>query len=181
MERSVALIAVFAALIAALGLVPNLMLATGVPITAQSLGVMLCGTILGAKRGGLAVLLFVALVALGLPLLAGGRGGLGVFASPTVGFILGFPVAAFTAGFVMEQTRGLPVGWAAGIAAAIGGIFVLYAFGILGFMMVLNKSFAEAFVILGWYIPGDVIKVILAGFITAALVKARPASVLSRL
>ena len=73
MERSVTLIALFAALIAALGLVPKFTLAAGVPITAQTLGVMLCGTVLGARRGGLAVLLFLALVALGLPLLAGGR------------------------------------------------------------------------------------------------------------
>lgn len=72
MERSLTLVALFAALIAALGLMPNLMLATGVPITAQSLGIMLCGTVLGAVRGGLAALLLVALVALGLPLLAGG-------------------------------------------------------------------------------------------------------------
>jgi biotin transport system substrate-specific component len=47
--------------------------------------------------------------------------------------------------------------------------------------MMLQKSFAEAFVVLGWYIPGDVIKVVLAGLITAALARARPASVLSRL
>ena len=51
MERSTVLIAVFAALIAALGLVPKFTLAFGVPITAQSLGIMLCGTVLGAKRG----------------------------------------------------------------------------------------------------------------------------------
>ena len=83
MERNLTMIALFAALIAALGLIPKFTLGFGVPITAQSLGVMLCGTVLGAWRGGLAALLFVALVALGLPLLAGGRGGLGVFASPT--------------------------------------------------------------------------------------------------
>ena len=59
MERSTVLIAVFAALIAALGLVPKFTLAFGVPITAQSLGIMLCGTVLGAKRGGAAALLFV--------------------------------------------------------------------------------------------------------------------------
>ncbi|MGJ8618083.1 MAG: biotin transporter BioY, partial [Sulfitobacter sp.] len=153
MERSIALIAIFAALIAALGLMPNLMLATGVPITAQSLGVMLCGTVLGAKRGGLAVLLFVGLVALGLPLLAGGRGGLGVFASPTVGFVVGFPIAAFTTGFVMEQMRRQPVGLAAGVSAAIGGILVLYLFGISGFMMVLGKGLSESLIILGAYIP----------------------------
>lgn len=180
MERSIALIAIFAALIAALGLMPNLMLATGVPITAQSLGVMLCGTVLGARRGGLAVLLFVGLVALGLPLLAGGRGGLGVFASPTVGFIVGFPIAAFTTGFVMEQMRRQSVGLAAVVSAAVGGILVLYLFGITGFMFILDKGLGESLIVLGAYIPGDIIKVILAGFITAGLAKARPASLLSR-
>ena len=118
MERSLSHIALFAALIAVLGFVPQVMLPFGVPITAQSLGIMLCGTVLGAKRGALAVLLFLALVAVGLPLLSGGRGGLGVFASPTVGFLLGFPVAAFVAGLITEKAP-LPVGWAAGIASAM--------------------------------------------------------------
>ena len=46
MEKNVAYIALFAALIAVLGLIPKITLAFGVPITAQSLGVMLCGTVL---------------------------------------------------------------------------------------------------------------------------------------
>ena len=66
MERNVTMIALFAALIAVLGLIPRFDLASGVPITAQSLGVMLCGTVLGARKGALAVLLFLLLVALGL-------------------------------------------------------------------------------------------------------------------
>ncbi|MFN7599597.1 MAG: biotin transporter BioY, partial [Cereibacter sp.] len=85
MERSLTHIALFAALIAVLGLVPQITLAVGVPITAQSLGIMLCGTVLGARRGALAVVLFLVLVAAGLPLLSGGRGGLGVFAGPSAG------------------------------------------------------------------------------------------------
>ena len=129
MERNLTMIALFAALIAALGLIPKFTLGFGVPITAQSLGVMLCGTVLGAWRGGLAALLFVALVALGLPLLAGGRGGLGVFASPTVGFLVGFPIGAFVTGFIMDQWRNAPVGLAAGVSAVLGGILVVYAFG----------------------------------------------------
>ena len=64
MEKNLTLIALFAALIAALGLLPAMMLPGGVPITAQSLGIMLCGTVLGARRGALAVLLFLLLVAL---------------------------------------------------------------------------------------------------------------------
>jgi len=74
-------ISLFAALIAVLGLIPKLDLpfTAGVPITAQTLGVMLAGLILGARNGALAVLLFLFVVALGAPVLSGGRGGLGVF------------------------------------------------------------------------------------------------------
>ncbi len=93
MERNLTHIALFAALIAALGFLPKIDLISGVPITAQSLGVMLCGTVLGARRGALAVLLFLA-VTLALPLLAGGRTTLAALASPTVGYIIGFPLAA---------------------------------------------------------------------------------------
>ena len=51
MEKKIVLVSLFAAWIAVLGLAPKVMLASGVPITAQSLGIMLCGTVLGAKRG----------------------------------------------------------------------------------------------------------------------------------
>ncbi|MBN2631293.1 MAG: biotin transporter BioY [Rhodobacteraceae bacterium] len=179
MERSLTHIALFAALIAVLGLVPRLDLATGVPVTAQSLGIMLCGTVLGAKRGALAVLLFLLLVALGLPLLSGGRGGLGVFVGPTVGFLIGFPIAAFVAGWVMERTTLAPV-WAAGAGAVIGGIGVLYPFGILGMSVVLDKTLPEAALLALVFLPGDILKAALAGLVTQAIARARPAALLSR-
>ena len=180
MERSLTHIALFAALIAVLGLVPKIDLASGVPITAQTLGVMLCGTILGAKRGALAALLFVALIALGLPLLAGGRGGLGVFASPTVGFLLGWPIAAFVTGFIVERWRAAPLGIVAGVASVIGGIGVIYGCGIIGMSIVLDKTLGEAALLVTAFLPGDAIKAIVAGALTGALAKARPASLLSR-
>ncbi|TMV86523.1 biotin transporter BioY, partial [Thioclava sp. BHET1] len=65
MERTLTRIALFAALIAALGLLPRLTLGSGIPLTAQSLGIMLAGTVLGARNGALAVLLFLLMVALG--------------------------------------------------------------------------------------------------------------------
>ncbi|MEL6321465.1 MAG: biotin transporter BioY, partial [Cyanobacteria bacterium J06626_14] len=72
--RDLVYIAVFAALVAALGLIPPIPLPfIPVPITAQSLGVMLAGAILGARRGACALLLFLVLVAIGFPLLSGGR------------------------------------------------------------------------------------------------------------
>ena len=180
MEKNIAYIALFAALIAVLGLIPKITLAFGVPITAQSLGVMLCGTVLGARRGALAVLLFVLLVAMGLPLLAGGRGGLGVFASPTVGFLVGFPVAALVTGWIVETWRSAPVGIAAGIAAVLGGVVVLYAFGVAGMSVVMGKTLPEAAALVTAFIPGDLLKAGIAGMLTASLAKARPGSVLSR-
>jgi biotin transport system substrate-specific component len=179
MERNLAYISLFAALIAVLGLVPKIDLAAGVPITAQSLGIMLCGTVLGARRGALAVLLFLALVAIGLPLLAGGRGGLGVFSSPSVGYLLGFPVAAYVAGWVMERTS-IGSGVAAFCAAVIGGIGALYAFGIPGMAIMLDKSLAEAAHLAIAFLPGDAVKCVITGVVTAALANMRPGTLLSR-
>jgi len=179
MERNVVMIALFAALIAVLGLIPSITLISGVPISAQSLGVMLCGTILGARRGALAVLLFLALVALGLPLLSGGRGGLGVFAGPTVGFLIGFPIAALVAGLIVEKMRGKNLLFTAALGAFAGGVIVLYIPGIIGMAVVLGVSLGEATGFALPFVPGDIIKSVLAGFVTSGLARARPASVLS--
>jgi biotin transport system substrate-specific component len=179
MERNLTHIALFAALIAVLGFVPKIDLAAGVPITAQSLGIMLCGTVLGAKRGALAVLLFLVLVAAGLPLLSGGRGGIGVFAGPSAGYLLGFPFAAFVIGWLVERTS-LPIGYAASAASVVGGIGVLYIFGIAGLAAVLGKTLAEAAFLSMAFLPGDTCKAILAGFITQGVWRMRPGSLLSR-
>ena len=180
MERNLTLVALFAALIAALALIPKFSLGFGVPITAQSLGIMLCGTVLGAKRGALAVLLFLLLVALGLPLLAGGNGGLGAFMLPSSGFLIGFPVAAFVTGLIVEKWYGPSLTIVAAVVSVIGGIVVLYIFGIIGLSIALDKSLLESAALVTVFIPGDIIKAVLAGFITSGLAKARPASVLSR-
>lgn len=174
MERSIAHIALFAAMIAALGLVPQITLGFGVPITAQTLGVMLAGAVLGSRRGAAAAGLFLLLVALGLPLLAGGRGGLGVFVSPTAGFALGFPVAAFATGLFVEHVRLRSAGLAAGLGAVFGGIAVLYILGASGLAIVLDKSLTEAFSLVAVFIPGDLLKAGITGMLVQALSKLRP-------
>lgn len=180
MEKNVVMIAMFTALIAVLGLIPPVTLGFGVPIHAQSLGVMLCGTVLGARRGALAVLLFLLLVAIGLPLLAGGRGGLGVFAGPTVGFLIGYPMAAYVTGLIVEKWRAAPLMLVAGIGAAVGGIVVMYIFGIIGLAIMIDKTLLESALLNTAFIPGDLLKAAIAGMLTAAMAKARPASLLSR-
>ena len=179
MERNLTHIALFAALIAVLGLIPKIDLISGVPITAQSLGIMLCGTVLGAKRGFLSVLLFVVLVAAGLPLLSGGRGGIGLFVGPSAGYLIGFPIAAYVAGLVVERWK-VSVGLAALAGAILGGIVVLYAFGIPGMALALGKTLPEAALLATPFLAGDLIKAVLAALITQAIAQARPNALLSR-
>lgn len=179
MERNLTHIALFAALIAVLGLIPKIDLISGVPITAQSLGIMLCGTVLGSKRGFLAVLLFVALVAAGLPLLSGGRGGMGLFVGPSAGYLLGFPFAAFAAGLVVEKWR-VNIGVASFAGSVIGGILVLYALGIPGMAITLGKSLPEAAMLALPFLVGDLIKAVIAALVTQSIAQARPGALLSR-
>lgn len=181
MERNFTLVVLFGALLCVLGFVPPIPLSFGVPIAAQSLGVMLAGAVLGPVRGALAVLLWLGLAAIGLPVLAGGRGGLGVFFGPSAGFLFGYAPAAFVTGLVVQRLRSLHVGIAAVIGAVLGGIVVLYGFGVLGMMIVLKKSFADVCVLLLPFIPGDVLKAALTGWLTAAIARYRPGALLSRI
>lgn len=165
--RDLALIALFAALIAALGLAgPLYLFGNGVPITAQALGVMLAGSILGARRGALAVLVLLALVAAGLPLLAGGRGGLGVFVGLSAGYLVGWPLGAFVTGWLTERTvaRGRTYSVLLGfVANVIGGIGVVYAIGIpVQAWVGQTTGLVATAVAAAVFLPGDLIKATIA-------------------
>lgn len=179
-DKQLVQIALYAALVAALGLMPPVPFVTGIPITAQSLGVMLAGIMLGPWRGGLAMLLFVFVVALGAPLLSGGRGGLGVFSSPTMGFLIGFPVAAFATGLAAMLLKRLSLSIATGIAAFLGGIVVLYGFGITGFALITDKTLLDSATIMLVYVPGDLVKVALTIIIAQAVYRGMPSAVATR-
>lgn len=158
-----ALVSSFAALLAVLGLVPAIPLGfVPAPITLQTLGVMLAGSLLGWRRAMLAVLLFLALVAVGFPLLAGGRGGLGVFAGPTVGYLVGFVVGAGVTGALVE--RRLPSYTAAwgGFANVVGGVLVVHLCGIVGLATAAGMAPARAALVDLVFLPGDLLKAVLA-------------------
>ncbi|NRG17198.1 biotin transporter BioY [Rhizobiales bacterium] len=181
-DRMLVYVSFYAALIAALGLFPlfNIPFLGGVPITAQTLGVMLAGVMLGPVRGAVAVVLFLFLVAIGAPLLAGGRGGLGIFAGPSAGFLIGWPVGAFIAGGLMRQMKERSVIVSAGVSAAIGGIGVVYLFGIPGLMLLADLSFGQAAFGSLVYIPGDLIKVALTAVIAQSVARGLPSALVSR-
>ncbi|WP_431807723.1 biotin transporter BioY [Microbacterium paraoxydans] len=164
-------IAVFAALIIVLGTVV-VPLPGGVPITAQTLGVMLAGLVLGPRLAPLSILVVLALAALGLPVLAGGRGGIGVFVGPTAGYMLGWIAGVVVIGLLLRTGR--PTWWRVALSALVGGVLVVYAFGIpvqaivTGVPLDLTALSALAF------LPGDLIKVAAATLIVVALRRAYP-------
>lgn len=163
-------IALFAAIIAVLGLLPKIDLPIiPVPITAQLLGVLLAGSILGAVRGALAVTMFLLLVAAGLPLLAGGRGGLGVFAGPSAGFLFAFPIAAFVVGALTERYwSGLT--FLKLFLINVIGVVLIYAVGIPGIAVIAGTALKEAALGSLLFVPGDILKSVLAAG-TAMFVK----------
>lgn len=169
--RDIGLIALFAAVIVAFGFVPAIPLGfIPVPITLQTLGVMLAGLVIGPKRGAAACLVVIALVAVGLPVLAGGRGGLGVFAGPTVGFLIGWVPGAFLAGLIAElfdkPGRGILTRFIGLLVGAVaGGIVVVYVLGILWLTFVAGVPFAKAALGSAAFLIGDSIKAIVAALI----------------
>jgi biotin transport system substrate-specific component len=175
------MISVFAGVIAALGLVPALTPpGFSVPITAQSLGVILAGAVLGARRGFASVVLFLVLVAVGLPLLASRAGGPAPFFSPSAGFLFAWPVAAFVTGWLTER-GGLPYRLSWGIVAnVVGGIVVMYVGGIIGLMVVGGLSVGAAVVATWIYIPGDLVKVVLAALVARGVHAAYPGLIAAR-
>lgn len=173
--KDIVLIALFAAIVATLGVFPPITIpVVSVPITAQSLGVMLAGGILGAKRGALALLLFIVLVAIGLPLLSGGRGGLGVFIGPSGGFLVGWIVAAYATGWMVERCWAKLNYISAFLACTIGGIILLYAIGIPWVAYAAKISIIAAFTGSMPFVPGDLIKAVIASGVIVTVAKSYP-------
>lgn len=177
----IALSALFAALMAVLGLIPKIDLPLGVPITMQTLGVMLAGCLLGPKRALQALLLFLLAVALGLPLLSGGRGGLGVFMAPASGYLLAWPVGAYVTGWVMawltqRHTQPTPT-WSAVhafMASALGGLLVVHVCGVIGLVNIANLSWSQALWGTLVFVPGDLIKCGLTALVVHTVARGLP-------
>ena len=167
--RDLVRVSLFAALIAAMGLFPRLdiPLAGGVPITLQTLGVMLAGALLGPWRGVASVLLFLLLVAVGAPLLAGGRGGLGVFFSPAAGYLAGWMPGAFATGWLMQKPWPANLFARACVAALAGGVLVIHAVGFPYLAWKAGLSLGQAFIADLIFVPGDVLKALACAYVAS--------------
>jgi biotin transport system substrate-specific component len=176
-SRSLALVSLFAALLAVFGLIPKIDLPLGVPITLQTLGVMLAGCMLGPTRALQSMLLFLCAVALGLPLLSGGRGGLGVFLAPSAGYLIAWPVGALITGWIMSRLpRSTPklAAVSAFAASALGGLLVVHAFGVVGLVLIAKLGWTQALLGTLVFVPGDLIKCAVCAMVVHTVARGVP-------
>ena len=176
-SQSLSMVALFAALMAVMGLIPKIDLPFGVPITLQSLGVMLAGCLLGARRGLQSMALFLLAVAVGLPLLSGGRGGLGVFMAPSAGYLVGYALAAGVTGALMARLptqTPMRAAISAFAASVLGGLVFLHALGIAGLMALAKMPLDKALMVDLAFVPGDLVKCVLCAIVVHTVAKALP-------
>ncbi|MBU0927238.1 MAG: biotin transporter BioY [Spirochaetes bacterium] len=142
------------------------------PVTLAVFFSLLAGLMLGPAWGLAATGLYLALGSVGLPVFANGAGGIGQFAGPSGGFLLGYAAAAAAAGLVADRRSW---GFARALLGALAGVAVLYALGLPWFRAVLDArpdkdvSMVTAFLIMAPYLAGDVVKAVAAAALVRAL------------
>jgi biotin transport system substrate-specific component len=144
-----------------------------VPITMQTFAVLTIGAAYGARLGGVTLLAYLALGALGVTVFTGETAGLAYMMGPTGGYLAGFAVAAVTMGWLAER------GWDKSVATMAGALLignaVIYAFGLpwMAYLFLADKGAAW---VAQWgminFLPGDALKLALAALLIPAVWKA---------
>ena len=171
--RDLAYIALFAVLIAVCSWI-SIPTPWQISITLQCFAVFLAVGVLGGRRGTLAVLVYILLGAVGIPVFSGFRGGLGHLLGTTGGYIIGFLFTALVM-WLMEALLGKKL-WVLAVSMVLG-LAVCYAFGTAWFMVVYARSSGAIGLgtALGWcvipYIIPDVVKIVLALVLSRTLRK----------
>ena len=159
--QDICMIAIMAAITAVMAQI-SIPMPLGVPMTMQTFAVTLAAVLLGSKRGGMAMLVYVLLGAIGVPVFAGFSGGIQNLVGPTGGFIISFPIMAYIIGLGVEmhKKKGMFT------LMLILGTISNYVIGVIMFVIVMDSSVMTA--LSACVIP----------FIPTAIIKAVVASVL---
>ncbi|MBP2644351.1 MAG: BioY protein [Firmicutes bacterium] len=161
--------ALFAALTVVLGFVSIPLPFSPIPVSGQSLGIMLAGSILTTRQAVLSVLTFILIGAIGLPVFSGFAGGLSVVIGPRGGYYLGFLIGVATIALLKGKNNNA---WRLAFANCVGGIIFVYLFGVLWLSFITNIGIKEAFMVGALpFLPGDLFKIFAATIIGIILNK----------
>ncbi len=155
--RTVAFTALLAAVICALA--PWTIPLGPIPLSLASLGVYFASCVLDCKHGTAATVVYVLLGAAGMPVFSGGRGGFGVIAGPTGGYIIGYIFLALAGGLLIDLFGKEKRAWVYPLAM-IAGTVVLYAFGTGWYMIATDAGFLPALAVCVLpFLAGDAVKI----------------------
>ncbi len=165
--RDLCQIAIFTAIICVCAQI-SIPMPYGVPLTLQTFAIPLAGIILGMKKGTLSTLVYILIGAVGIPVFAGFKGGIGILAGATGGFILSFPLMTLMAG--IAEARKTKTGL---ILCLLSGTLLNYLCGIFYFTLVMMSDVKTAFIACVLpFIPTDIIKIVLVAVLGTKLKKA---------
>lgn len=139
-----------------------------VPITAQTFFLNVAAILLGGPLGAASQFIYVMLGVVGIPVFAGGKAGLGILFGPTGGYLLGFVIAAFVIGTLNRIKKETGIFWH--IFSMFIGMLIIYFLGSLQLSFVAQMNFDKALAVgVLPFIPGDIIKIMLAAVICSRL------------
>lgn len=138
-----------------------------VPIVLSTLFVILSGLLLGSRWGLASMGLYLLVGAIGIPVFAGGKGGLAHFLGPTGGYLFGYILASWTTGFISERSPGLLL---IDILAVVVGSLAIYSLGVPWLKVITQMSWTKT--LIAGAVPfliGDVIKATVAVVLARSL------------
>ncbi len=162
--------ALMTAIIILLGLFPPIPVGfIPTPIVMQNLGIILAGILLGGKRGTTAVVIFLLMAALGLPVLSGGRGGYALFLGPTGGYLLAYAFTPALIAFFLKYLNPGHQWWLSYIWVWVIGVGFIDFVGAIGMAVLGHIGLGNALVASVVFLPGDTIKAVVAVFLAQQL------------
>lgn len=171
--RDITQIALMTALIIALAFVPAIPVSViPVPIVLQNFGIMLAGLLLGGKKGTISVAILMLMVAIGLPVLTGGRGGAIIFIGSTGGYLVSWLIMPSLMALV-NQLLGKFVSRKSFtnllITSIIVSIIITYIIAIVWISVQSHITLSQSFFANMIFVPGDIVKAVIAAFIAKRL------------
>ena len=162
-------IAVFAVIMSICSWISIPIPGTSVPINLATFAVILAGLMLGSRDGAIAMLVFLALGAIGVPVFHSFTGGMGIVFGPTGGFLIGYIALAFFAGLAAKESEHPVRNY---ILFTVIGEVVLYALGSAWFIFQAGSNIQTALMAcVVPFLPGDAVKMVLAYLVAGRLKK----------